>query len=349
MKTILLLGAGITRARLTAAIQNRPPLDCDFFDISLKVYPKLAQDVLGCLETLVGDYAASLRQSLEISTTYLYIKAIDSKTHSIYHRSFLNLLNLLGYVLAKTTNSIRIGPRSLLYRFLLSELRKVDTPEDLTIITFNYDLLLERTLQEIAERGHKSVFVFPGCYRLDGISRIQSVSKMPEFTTEVYDHTGVGLLKLHGSMNWQSKHTSSTPTPAAMFNPNRELHILDSPMISPLLSWRRKKRSIHMKPVIVPPISGKRGMMHRDIVPLWEKAGKALTEADRIVIAGYSCPPLDLEARILLGENLRVNSSKKVYVIDPSPTTASRFVDLCGVDHITLYTSIDDWVRDAIP
>ena len=102
-----------------------------------------------------------------------------------------------------------------------------------------------------------------------------------------------------------------------------------------------------MHPVIVPPVSGKRGMMHRDILPLWERAGSALSSADRVVIAGYSCPPLDLEARILISENLRKNSKKKLYVIDPNPAAVASFVELCGVDHATLYTSIKDWLRDA--
>ena len=75
----------------------------------------------------------------------------------------------------------------------------------------------------------------------------------------------------------------------------------------------------------------------------------ALQKADRVVVAGYSCPSLDLEARILLSENMRANLDKRVYVIDPNPSAAVKFLELCGVDHITIYTSIDGWIRDTRP
>ena len=150
MKSVMLLGAGVTRsARMTKAIKSRPPLDRDFFDIALRVTPKGTKKVVACLESLVGDYSQTLMQSLETATTYLYIKAIDSKKGSEYHRGFLDLMMVLRIVLAKTTNPIKVGPASLIYRFLLSELAQLDRPEDLTIITFNYDLLLERALGKL--------------------------------------------------------------------------------------------------------------------------------------------------------------------------------------------------------
>ena len=347
----MLLGAGVTRsARPAISMKDRPPLDKDFFDIALRVKPKIGKRVLDCLESLVGEYSNTLRQSLETATTYLYIKAIDSSSGSRYHEGFLDLMLLLGAVLAETTNPIKTGPASLIYRFLLGELGIVGSSDDLSIITFNYDLLFERVLEEISDHGGRDdVFVFPGCYRLNGITKITGIKKSQKFLTEDYGHNGVAVFKLHGSLNWQSTHTSPKPTPRALFSTKRELHVIDTTMISAALSWKRGLRRVYMKPVIVPPISGKRGMMHSEILSLWEKAGKALASADRVVIAGYSCPPLDLEARILLSENLRSNFAKKVYVIDPNPGAVSSFVDLCAVDHTTLYTSIKDWIRDFPP
>lgn len=348
MKTVLLLGAGVTRAtRPAIGLRERAPLDADFFQIAAAVDPSGANRVVECLRSLVGDYAKALCASLETATTYLYLKSIDSKPDSPYYTGFLNLLSLLNSVLAKTTNPIPVGPRTLIYRFLLGELRKLEAPSDLAIITFNYDLFLERVLESLAVHGHKDVFGYPGCYRLDGVSRTPPVSGMPQFQIREFNHVGVSLFKLHGSMNWQSNHTSNSPTPSALLNPDRELHVLDSTMIPGSLSWRRDKRMVHMKPIIVPPVSGKRGMMHKSVLELWSRAGVTLQGADRVIVAGYSCPPLDLESRILLSENMRANSAKRVYVIDPNPATAVKFFDICGVDHVTIYTSLADWVRDA--
>lgn len=350
MKTVLLLGAGVTRAaRPKISLGQRAPLDTDFFTIAKAVSKDEADDVLQCLHNLVGDYAYSLSESLETVTTYLYLKAIEEGSGSLYHKGFLKLLELLEAVLADTTNSIRVGPRSLIYRFILSELGKLDRFEDLTIITFNYDLLLERVLESISLHGHPEAFVFPGCYRMNGISHIQQVRASPQFESKGYSFKGAAILKLHGSMNWQSTHTSASPTPAALSNPNRNCNVLDLTEITPGLQWKRRSggRMVYMKPIIVPPVSGKRSMLHHNVVNLWSIAASALNEADRVVIGGYSCPPLDLEARILLSETLRANDDKRVYVIDPNPQAASKFLELCGVDHITIYTSISSWIADG--
>lgn len=352
MKTVLILGAGLTRAAHPKnGLKKRPPLDADFFDIARLVDQKLTDEVLECLTSLVGDYAKVLSSSFETASTYLYIKAIDSKPGSTYHLGFLNLLTLLNLVLAETTNSLKTNPQSLIYRFLLSELKKQDLKKhsDFSIITFNYDLLLERALEAIDLNGHSGTFHFPGCYRLEGITNISSIESAAQFNSQSLDHEGVALFKLHGSMNWHSKHNLATPMPKTMFNPEREIHLHNSPIIFKDLVWKPNQRRVYMKPVIVPPASGKRGMIHQDLLGLWSKAAKALAQADRVVIAGYSCPPLDLEARILLSENLRANPNKRVYVIDPSPQTAARFTELCGVDLITIYKSIEAWVRDKRP
>lgn len=348
MKTVIILGAGVSRAAGgNKALAKRPPLDADFFQIAKAADKHNYNKVADTLNDLVGDYSHSLMCSLETSAAYLYLKAVDSPSGSIYHKGFLDLLQLLSNILAKTTNGLSLGPRSLLYRFLLSELRKVDEPENLSIITFNYDLLAERTLDEIASKNGGHVFSMPGCYRLNDIAQFTTINKFGPFKNIEKDHKGVAVLKLHGSMNWQSKHTSSVPNPSALFSPSRAIHVMNSPQIATYLSIV-KKRKTYMKPIIVPPVSGKRNMMHNSMSGLWKNAAKALQKADRVVVAGYSCPPLDLESRILLSENLRLNENKKLYVIDPNPKSAAKFIEICGVDHSTIYTSIKDWVRDAI-
>jgi len=348
MKTVVMLGAGITRAASgTKPVARRPPLDADFFPIAKAAHKKRYQQVSDILDSLVGDYAQTLRSSLETSAAYLYLKAIDSHSGSVYHKGFLNLLQLLNLVLARTTNDLSLGPRSLLYRFLLSEVRKLESPEDLSIITFNYDLLAERALYEIASKNGNNIFSFPGCYRLKDIEKVQVMQGCEPFSQISKAHDGVAVLKLHGSMNWQSKHTSAAPTSSALFSPNRAIHVMNSPEMPGSLTWKPNKRRIYMKPIIVPPVSGKRGMMHSAMPQLWKIAANALQQADRVIVAGYSCPPLDLEARILLSENLRANSSKKLYVIDPNAESAAKFIEICGVDHATIYRSVKDWVRDS--
>lgn len=347
-RTVLILGAGNTRALgCNKPMAKKPPLDADFFEISRLGKVHVLSDVSDVLDDLVGEYSTNLKQSLERAATYLYLKAIDSPAGSPYHKGFVSFLRLLQIVLANTTNPLKVGKNSLLYRFLLSELKNAKKPENLSIITFNYDLMVERALDEIASNNGNEIFQFPTCYRLKDITSVTPINGQPQFVNIGQPHQGVDILKLHGSMNWLSVHTSDEPKPRTLFAPNREVHVADSPMITWNLNWKRNKRKMYMKPIIVPPVSGKRGMMHRCFEKPWKLAGERLRRADRIVVAGYSCPPLDIEARMLLSESFRKNDSKKLYVIDPNAESAAKFVDICGVDHCTIYSSIKAWVDDA--
>lgn len=349
MKTVIIMGAGVPRAASAGrkSKRNCPPLDADFFCIAKHINSDLTNIVIRSLEKSVGDYADTITKSLETATTYLYLKALDSATGSIYHDAFLNMLQLINETLAYTTNNIKVGPRSPIYRCILNELKKLNSSEGLSIITFNYDLLIESTLDNMVSNGHPNVFVFPGCYRLNNIAGTPGIKGSPQFSSKDTQHKGVKILKLHGSLNWQSRHTSFSPKAKALFNPRRELHIMDSPEIPRSLSWRRNQRRIYMKPIIVPPISGKRTLLHESMSSIWIEAAKTLQEADRILIIGYSCPPFDLEARMLLSENLRLNSNKRAYAIDPNAEVAARYVEVCGINHVTIYTSIQEWLNDA--
>jgi len=347
-KTVIIIGAGVSRAAASSRTLGQiPPLDFDFFQVAKTgnylEYPSL----IASLNEFFGDYSGTLVTSLETTMTYLYLKAVDSKPADKHHLAFLKMLDLLAAVLAKTTNGVKTGRRSLIYRFILSELSRLDAPEDLTVITFNYDIIVERVLEGIANTTtRKGSFFFPGCYRLDEIASINRIKNSPTFSDVSRKHEGVSVLKLHGSMNWKSTHTSDSPTPTALFNPKRKINVGYNLEIEKGLTWKRA-RTVYLKPIIVPPVSGKRKVMHDGIVPLWDRAAKALEQCDRVVVAGYSCPPLDIEARILLSESLRKNKDKKLYVIDPNPQTASKFVELCGVNHSTIYSSISAWVDDA--
>ena len=256
------------------------------------------------------------------------------------------MLEIIYGILVQTTGKIRIGPRSLIYRFILNEIERVEQPEDLNIITFNYDILLERVLDEI-NRSHQGIFTFPGCYRLSNLSsqNIHYVRNFPRFTSNNVSHHGISLLKLHGSMNWQSKHTSDRPTSKALINQKRKFHVLNATQLSTSLVWKPGKRKLYLKPIIVPPVVGKRTLTHEKILPLWDLASGALRDADRVIIAGYSCPPLDLEARLLLSESFRSNVNKELYLIDPNAETASRFVQICGVKRVEIFDSIADWLK----
>lgn len=348
MSTVLVLGAGLTRAASSAsAWRKTPPLDADFFDIARRVNKDLHDSVIESLDLFGGEYSRVLSRSLETAATYLFLKALDGERRDPFHMGFLRLLTLLNQVLAETTNEISVTRRTLTYRFLLHEYNRLERTEDLRIITFNYDLLIERVLQEIAQAGRPDFFRFPGCYRFeDDEQEIRKIRNSPTFNMTDRARVGVALYKLHGSMNWQSRHRSNEPTPNELYSPTRQLYLTNSPMIGGNLRTTKNNRTLYMKPLIVPPVNGKRSVMHQSLQFVWRQAAEALREATRVVIVGYSCPPLDIEARILLSENLRSNPLRRVFIVDPSAQSASKFSDICGVDHVTIYDDLATWVAD---
>ena len=347
MKIVLILGAGATRAAAgQRPLARRPPLDRDFFEIAQKVDYHSALRLDEHLEQMVGSYRHTIASSLENLTTSLYLRAIDSRPRSPAHRAFLSHLQLLYRVITATTNDLAVGPRSLLYRLVSSELARVEQPEDLSIITFNYDLAAERVLAEIdRHRPGQQVFMFPGCYRFAERPSVGDIRGMAQFqsSSPVYAG-GVSVLKLHGSMNWVSTHNSQAPTPNALFNPRRELTILNCPTLMPLIS-RTVRRRVYGQPIVVPPISGKFGVLHSRLGHIWSTAASSLQSADRVVIVGYSCPPFDIEARLLLSEHMRTDVRKDLVVANPDETVGTEFMHISGVDRVTLYESLKSFLK----
>lgn len=343
------MGAGAIRAAAGyKALAKRPPLDRDFFEIASKTRPSLCVIVRHKMKQLVGSYSSEALQSLENTTTFLYLKAIDSSPKSPAHRAFLYQLQLIEDVLANTTNDLPTGPSSLLYRLIRRELNGLASPEQLTIITFNYDLMIERVLDELQKHDATKLFTFPGCYRLPADTPMTEVEDCLPYEASGSQHGGIAVLKLHGSLNWSSTHRSKSPAPTALFSPDRKMHILNTKRMSSSLTWKKASRMLYLKPIILPPVTGKRGLLHNNLSSVWVHAASALKQASRLVIFGYSCPPLDFEAKILLGENVQPSRTNDLTVVDPNIAIARRFISLCGVAGCQVYTSMQALLSGTI-
>ena len=134
-----------------------------------------------------------------------------------------------------------------------------------------------------------------------------------------------------------------TEAPKALFNPNRPVTILNHPGVAYSLSWKKGKRTTYIQPIILPPVTGKRGLLHSAMEPVWNAGANALRGARRVVIFGYSCPPLDFEARMLLGENTPSEILKELVVIDPNPEVVGHFMTICGAKNATVFSSIQSY------
>ncbi len=172
---------------------------------------------------------------------------------------------------------------------------------DWTFLTFNYDTLLELTLE---------VFGLPYDYGL--------VGDVP---------TGaLPVLKLHGSINWAfcRKCEKVLPQPLGRWvgrqkgmPPRYSL-----PIGSDIARCHHVDctQAFQDPPVLVPPTWDK-GKYHSQIREVWQLAARKLTTAENVVLVGYSAPESDAFFRFLYALGTAGPTRlKNLSVIDPDET-----------------------------
>lgn len=169
------------------------------------------------------------------------------------------------------------------------------------VITFNYDTLIERLVNmHLVQKGYD--IPTPNLYGIP-ISHVNSrtVSTM---------HLGqqeetFRLLKLHGSTNWFFSGVNDYPGEQIYFS-DPAFHEQDH------LSERNISDLV---PLIIPPVLDKSPFyFNNGIKYQWRLAKKALVEAKKIYVIGYSLPITDLSTRFLLQEALTKSGSELILV-----------------------------------
>lgn len=157
-----------------------------------------------------------------------------------------------------------------------------------TVITFNYDLLVDDALTGIGAK--------PG-YELAGAT----------FDEPNQSKVVVPLLKLHGSTNW------------AICECNH-IHVLGRKATSDPAIFRsmrcEKCQKQGLRLLLVPP-SWDKSEYSKIMQPVWRKAVDALKTATRICVIGYSMPEADAFFKFLLALGLAENDRRyKLIVVD---------------------------------
>lgn len=154
-----------------------------------------------------------------------------------------------------------------------------------SILTFNYDLALDYALHWNGARIN---------YALTG---------GPD--------TGLPLLKLHGSLNWGECQECGDIVPWAMGDClsyfksgiRRQLTgesppYIDLPVAESITRLEHCDQSVEEEPFVVPPTWNKiEG--HKMLQSVWQRAASELSDAETIIVIGYSLPSSDLFFRYL--------------------------------------------------
>jgi hypothetical protein len=191
-----------------------------------------------------------------------------------------------------------------------------EVADDDTVITFNWDLLLDNAFgreQLIGSRtewdngNHYANFL----YHLSGFKETTLQHSTIEAPYTEYDESRGFYLKLHGSVDW-------------FFCQNRDCRAYGR-----VFPVNRVDQAVHcsechssMDVLIVPPVLNKNYHDHPMLTVLWNTAEAEIAAADEVVLWGYSLPPTDFEASWLLRQ--ATEGLEKLVVINPDVVRAGK-------------------------
>lgn len=181
----LVLGAGASRgvsyARKTDVAS---PLDRDFFDLLQRLEPRDRDEaavgwVLEKISTLPFDYRRSLERTFYTLHLRSYLRRKLSGTHKSEEEAVVSHFARAVVALLRKAHGTHICEN---HNHLLRNLGLDDA-----VISFNYDLVIERALS--GDAAANGVNFSPAIYRLE--PNDQPTPHLPK------------ILKLHGSVNWE--------------------------------------------------------------------------------------------------------------------------------------------------
>jgi len=191
---------------------------------------------------------------------------------------------------------------------------------EISIITFNYDIALDFALYSVA------------------LNPDYSLDKPPT-------RRMVPLLKLHGSLNWaRAANDSRDVVPLHLTHYFHaysvslihmgERSAIRIPISSQLKEFFSQHRKITVEddPVIVPPTWNK-VEYHKILSRVWSRAAKELGEAEYIFVIGYSLPETDGFFRLLYALGTAGGTMLRQFAVfdpDPSGNVRRRFESLLG-------------------
>jgi len=252
---VFILGAGFSKA-ISAEM---PTLK----ELSRQILPRQAEALRGFPDYLYDDAEAALAY---LGARYPW------KSESTYHTHLgfaLRLLEEIGRAIDSAERKAVEASQGRLPDWLVRMAHWLHD-EHATIITFNYDTLVERAFNQIQVQGPQyptqSDFLNP-------IGLIPMDLKEPELRMQRADYPTAELLKLHGSTNW-------------LYSGAREffgesIHYVPPDIWLHTSGWQTCRVPEGKVPLIVPPVSDKPNYFnHEGLRSLWSVARQRIQSAD---------------------------------------------------------------------
>lgn len=343
MQVVVIVGAGATLAEALPAnpsCDRRPPLDTTFFQLC-----RLAQlsgraavrtyvvETFG-IDPFVGEHR------MEEVFNYLYSQAFSEQPTDQCLEAFWGLIRMYSAAIARTTNPLS-GTSRFGIGALIRHLWRTRPGAELTIVTFNQDLVIEKALTnaKATQRYHRIPWSIRNCYGLTFAQFLVDRRGAGSLMT-TGDGPSINLLKMHGSLNWVYTVRSGQDPKNSIRHPTTHLRCLVNQRVYSDVQLAVGGRSRDVLPVVVPPIYEKASRYGQVVGGVWTQADEAVRRADEVIVFGYSFPEADFAARSLLRSSFHGNNVRAVTVIDVSFDIAARAAQILDVDSLHHYRTV---------
>ena len=305
------MGAGATTGGL-AETTLPPPVDKDFFDTAALikergtpvVAKRVMTDVFEMFGKVHGVGPEEYYREIETRAAIGDIAPTQNKQRD-WGRRKRDLDELIRRVYIHTTFDLKHGRalKSEAHENLFRLLKR-----DTTIITFNYDLVIEENMQDPGTWNPKNGFLVS----VSGATGEWPRKWFRDRSANQSQKVRVDLLKMHGSLGWR------------LYEGNRKIRIKDRPYVV---------RAGQQETVAILGPGWKKPIDKNPFKRFWREARLRIERAKTIMIIGYSLPETDLLARALFAEAIRLKKARnhmlrKLFIVDPSKTVKEKFTSL---------------------
>lgn len=390
VEIVYLLGAGVNQV-VKDWDGLSPPLLTNFFNIALSKrkfgdehYSRQMQPVYDYIEKYFRKTKDDLAKSsfdLELCFTLLeqQIKRVERENR---RTEFQELVTIRFHLISFLAEVLSEFEHFAVTSYTMRNLGRVIFHEKPTILTFNYDCLMESVLEttsgvnpnipkSFGDPGSfekrelpDELLVYSHCnwnrplaygFKFDEIQLQQAgISKFargPRFYSipqnQLYPKP---LLKLHGSLNW-FRYLPFRSFPVLPGEPEPRLNEKESEIILKDGTWWFGRPPDHdgwfIEPIIITPVLYKdRYYNENPFIEIWELAKKALSQCDKLVVIGYSFSPSDFTTKQLFIESLVENNLKELVVVNPNHDLVKVVKELCHFDGgVVWYSSLDEYLQ----
>jgi hypothetical protein len=302
-ETVIVLGAGATRGAMFVQEERPPcpPMDADFFQQlqfagGEECVKRLTEFIMREHGTTYGISMEEFFSQAEYTGRFHQLIGIPGRPTTRYATALRDFYRAWPRVCAITIKDRTCG----YHQNLVNNLASGDT-----IISFNYDCLIDKALKELGGNSWKPKRGY-GYTITNGYREWEPIRHLGRTAEK-----GITLLKPHGSLNWSISQR----------NGNVILDLEEDPPYDiPTAEGR-----------IIPPTWFKDDVQREPFLTVWKKARAAIKDCEALIVIGYSLPRTDLFSRALFKVETSARNKRPLrFLIVVNPDKQAR-ADLINV------------------